>query len=355
MKLIVHCGSGKAGSTALQGAFTQYRELLLQQRILYPSLPISRSAHHILTALFLPLEQVHPKYARKAGGRDKVQAVAREAWNSVLAQAAKHRPEVVVLSCEVFYRLDEAGFEKMRAVFQELTDDIEMVFYIREPAAQYLSGVQQSIKSWGRFEPPRPYRVRHYLEAMRTVFGKAPQVRLFSQSALLNGDVVQDFAAAFLSQWIAHDRIPSQRLNESISAEALSILDEHQRAVYPESAPPKHLLKSLREQVFEIEQALPPRQKPRLKAGLKQEIQLASTELLWLRQEYGVLFPEVDYTQLEHSGDIDFSGYKRVRDVIEIDPEREQLILHRLLARNLVTMKSVRDRWLTVFRRLLRR
>lgn len=355
MKLIVHCGSGKAGSTALQGAFTHHRERLLKQRVLYPSLPISRSAHHILTALFLPLDQVHPKYARKAGGRDKVQRVAREAWNSVLSQARQHKPDVVVLSCEVFYRLDEAGFERMRAVFLELTDDIEMVFYIREPAAQYLSGLQQSLKSWGRFEPPKPYCVRHFLDAMTRVFGKAPRVRMFAPDALLNGDVVQDFVHAFLSDWVALDMVPSQRLNESISAEALSILDEHQRFVYPQGNPPKHLIKSLREQVFEIESEVEGRQKPRLRGQLKQEIRMASHELLWLREAYGVNFPDVDYEAFEQPRTVDFSGYQRVRDVVEIDTDREQFILHQLLARNFVTAKSLRDNWLKVIRRILHR
>ncbi|GGB97401.1 hypothetical protein GCM10011352_24400 [Marinobacterium zhoushanense] len=319
--------------------------------ILYPDTPFSRSAHHILQILFQDDSQILPKYVKKAGGYQKIRALSKKYWESVREEVRTTNPELVLISSETFYQLDEAALSKMKTYLAGVFDEVEFVFYVREPAAKYLSLLQQSIKTRCEFFPPDKMRELGHLATIERVFGTAVRVIAFDRSSLINGDVVYDLSARLLSPNIEPGQVETIMKNESISPEAISILNKYQRFMFNRGESlPKHKIKRIREGIIRYEKENGRNRKPGLKPGIATSIQASSEELLSLRNRYGIEFPGIDYDRVG-TGSIDPSQYQQVSDVIEVDTELEAEIMLYLIDTEMLTLKTVRDKALGLFKK----
>lgn len=350
-KLVIHCGSGKAGSTAIQSSYHQSRALLAKHGILYPDTPFSRSAHHILQILFQDDSQMLPKYVKKAGGYQKIRKLSKKYWDSVREQVRNTSPDLVLISSETFYQLDESALQKMKTYLADIFDQVEFVFYVREPAAKYLSLLQQSIKTRCEFFPPDEMRELDYLATIERVFGTTVRVIAFDRASLVNGDVVYDLSMRLLSSNIEPGQINTIIKNETISPEAISILNKYQRFMANRGETlPKHKIKRIRESIIRYERDTGRKRKPELRPGIAASIRESSAELLSLRERYGIEFPGIDYARVG-TGSIDPSQFQRVNDVIDVDTELETEIMLHLIDSEMLTLKTVRDKALRLFRK----
>ncbi|WP_444925266.1 hypothetical protein ACJJI4_11885 [Microbulbifer sp. TRSA002] len=146
MRIYVHIGSDKAGSTAIQSALSENRSILQDQGIYYPKLINSRINHDIL---------VRELKSGKQG----------PAWNT-LNQLIKDSPKQIVLSAESFCTLSSKQIETFKHWLN--CSSVSIVAYIRR-ADEYLeSGMLQRLKS----APSLKKFVRQYcyLQYMPAIF-----------------------------------------------------------------------------------------------------------------------------------------------------------------------------------------
>ncbi len=224
----------------------------------------------------------------------------------------------------------------MRDLLGQLSDDVELLLYIRNPADRYQSAVRQAAKSRGVFTAPRALNVRAFLESVETGFGRPATLRPYDRSALVNGDIVADFLFA-VDPRIAPDVVPRTVSNESLSTEATAILLAYRQHIAPETIGYNAGRPQVARQLLRELDAAVPRSVPEsLRPEVREEVLRSSTELDWLRDRYGFEVPGVRYPVDDGSPLPDLERYERIDEVCLVDHDR----LAELTARTLDALVS---------------
>ena len=335
MNVLVHCGQGKTGSTTLQATLTEYREVLQRHRVCYPS-GLFGPDHKGIAPLFLDESHCFTNCTHDGPRRRshaELHERGRAEWASILREAAEQRPDTLVLSHESYCHLDSAAeARRLHALLSELGGDVSFCVYIRDPAERYHSSERQAIKTRGRFKAPRPLKVRGFLESVAREFGTRVSVRVYARGVLVGGDIVPDFLTAFLRDRIDPAIVTPRARNDSLSTEATSILLNYRQTLMPESIgffePRASQLRLLLET---LDRTVPRSEPEALVGSLRRDIVRASVELDWLKDEYGVVLPGIEYPVDDGSPLPDFSAYTRFEDVCVVDHARREELLARLV------------------------
>jgi len=180
--LVIHIGSPKTGTTALQGFLKSHLPALRSRGLSYVAAGRTNIAHNSM---------VQPMLKGRAG--DMVSALREE-----IAAA----PDMVhVLSSEVFFQ--PAMAPRLAEAVDGLCRDLRVVAYLRRPDRYAEAMYKQKVKN-GRI-PPDPsaflegwaadLRYMPVIDAYREAFGEqALRVRPFRRSHFPQGDVIADFA-----------------------------------------------------------------------------------------------------------------------------------------------------------------
>lgn len=205
MKIVVHAGMAKTGSSAIQKTLSSNRDALWEQGIIYPYLgPEDPASFERWNSHWLLIANIHPdplSYHHLVRKTDE----KRERFMSIKVLdileeilAAAKDDEVVVLSAENFGRQATAGGLEniLIPLLKKYTSDIHCVAYARPPASHYPSSIQQHLKS-GRTElhSPSEWTTPHYPQhkTLKRLFGDGYTLRIFSRDALYKNDVIDDF------------------------------------------------------------------------------------------------------------------------------------------------------------------
>jgi len=220
---ILHIGDGKCGSTSIQVALHEARELLMEQGLMYDA-PRARGGHFNYAGLF---------GRNMRSGFDNAVAEVREHLASLSERIRKEKPEFVIISAENFYVLlaeDVVDFLEDHGLGRPAC---HIVAYARSPASMYLSSLQQVIK--GDHIIPDPNTYRRSLQRPFMSWAKSPQCRSitavqFSRKTLVDGSSVKDFEERLRlitgNQKISlHDK----SVNTSLSAEQMQVLQNFRR------------------------------------------------------------------------------------------------------------------------------
>ncbi|HEY9210955.1 MAG TPA: hypothetical protein VIO56_06050 [Methylotenera sp.] len=332
MKLILHLGMPKTGSTSIQTFMAQNRDNLLALGVLYPKVNISTNNHNFISIFLNEHENIPRRY--RAIYKDNADLVLRDAdqnWQRIKNQIDKIKPKSVILSGEAIFRgfenLDKINLFKNR--LHQITDDIDILVYVRQPSKQYISHVQQRLKASGSFPPPQSLCVREILENIETCFDKKPTVIAYERDALYRNDVVSDFIYRVLPE---HEktlnRLPAVAFNESISVESMSIMQDYRMENYPEkdnipTVDSVRLLRSLRD----VEKKYKIGTRPVLREELAQFIDHSSTDLLFLAEYYDVQFKGIDYRAIKTIDNNPYASLIKVSDICFVDKEVKKKIL----------------------------
>ena len=326
-KVILHCGLPKTGTTALQHALSGARNDLLREGILYPD-AVGDNAHHALLSLWI--DDVPGILFERFGG--KVEGVRSAAQGIVEATANRERathPASIVLSSEFFPRaFSGEGLAAMKTMFAEFSWEPVFCIYVRRPSAHYLSLLQQHVKLHSTMLQPSALRVRERLEAVQEYFPGKVVVRAFDAALLEGGDIVRDFAVRVLGVDSASLSHPSGRSNESVSAEAMSIIKAFRLEIAGDADGKTHrgagqLLNVLRH----LDVSIPGQRKPRLRPDVSAAIDAASIELLWLQNTWGIAFPDMDYSAIGQKSPEHLPMVHAIKDVCEVDSDRHDRLL----------------------------
>lgn len=289
----------KAGSTALQAALAAERDRLARHGILYPRAPVIPRTHNFLFAGIAEKKRELPRLLHHAY-RDRLDEIepAFAKWMAGLkATIAARRPETLLLSSEWLFRLRaEEKFDRLSAILRGLGDTVEVVAYVRRPSDQYLSSAQQILKGSHVIKPVAPIRYRAPLEGFARIAERVHVVR-YDRSAFPGGDIVRHFVETFIPE--ARDVGTSggaNAVNTTISAEGMYILARYRRINHRRqrnrfTEDTDSVLAAIRAADVSVGGDL----RPRLLDPVRSAIDLASDDLLWLRDVHGIVFDGIDY------------------------------------------------------------
>jgi hypothetical protein len=303
MKTIVHIGMPKAGSTALQTCFKASAAELARHGVLYPENPGDEGVNHLaLVAQFVPPRSL----PREMRGRSRYAAANIGSavggfFSHLHRQIETSRPRALVLSYEGLFRpLPRERHALLRESYRALGGQPRFVAYLRRPSEHYLSSLQQRIKASSKVTGPAPRDYRRTLESYDACFGpEAVTALLYDRRHLERGDIVADFCARFLAEYgVDPARLRRGRSNATLSAESMELLWRYRAAFHADrddvaTRDSKALLKALANADARLGAS-----RPRLKPGVAEAIDYGSGDALWLRDRFGVVFPDLDYDRL---------------------------------------------------------
>lgn len=225
MKILLHMGQGKTGTSALQESLHTASDRLRSKGVFYPRFSDKAVAHHLL----LPLCDYHlslPGWSlQDQGGPEVVSQKARAAWNETCAEIRQDRPEVLILSSEFLnYRIEGDVKARLAGLLSELSGDITPILYVRNPVDHYRARLQQWLKQRSGPMPPKRLPLREAILLNDAVFPDPIQLIAFDRSTLHGGDIVQDFSTRFLAPWVGATELPTIQANVGLSAEALMLM-----------------------------------------------------------------------------------------------------------------------------------
>ncbi len=343
MRILLHVGMPKAGSTALQQAFAGAREALARRGILYPQAPLFQDSQNFIVAGLEERRHALPRMIRGAyEGRMEELQPAFDRWQEGLEEiVASSRPERLVISSEWLFGLRGASkFDRLGRFLAALGGRVEVVAYVRRPSDQYLSAIQQTLKGSHVIRPPAAIRYRTPLEGFARIAAEVHVVR-YDRAAFPEGDIVRHFVSAFLPD--AGGAIGSageRSANATISAEGMAILAGYRRVNHRKNrgrftADTDRLIEAIRD----ADAAIGGEMRPRLLPAIRDAVDGVSVDVLWLRDVHGIVFDGLDYDRVAAAPPPDLAGERRrpklrpagIEEICIVDPDRRHDIAMRAM------------------------
>lgn len=213
MRIIIHCGMPKTGSSSIHHSLSKNSERL---SIYYPRV---RKLNHqvILNQAFMKVNEGKPK--------DKALTKLRTVLDDKLIKGRD-----VIFSAETLPNFSIAELAELHNFMKQYSDEVCAVAYVRAPKGYIESAFQQTLK--GRalkssgvahfFAEGMCYDYRKKLEKFDKVFGKENvQFWKFDPASFVNHCVVQDFCQRFDIEMQPDSVV---RVNEALSLGAVSLL-----------------------------------------------------------------------------------------------------------------------------------
>jgi hypothetical protein len=291
---------GKTGTTTLQDTLAAHRGRLAQVGVLYPTSTFSQSSenHNGIIGPFMSSDHTIPRefIQKDLDEPGTVARAGRELWADIQAQARSLNPAVVILSGEYLFTQPEDVLVDLRDLLTAYVDDIQIVAYVRDPAAFYLSLVQQQVRASYLITPPDrfEYPIRPCLTRHSRVFGDRLSVKAFDRSKLRDRCIVRDFLDSFVPE--AADVAAEMAVadaNESMSAEAMCIMQRVRRHGWPDSNDIFNPDSTVIMRALASTATTVPQTPARLPADLRAAIaRRFARDLAWLHERFGLVFEE---------------------------------------------------------------
>ena len=134
MKIVLHIGMNKTGTSSLQFACSRNQKVLAEAGILYPEFGQEYSAHHGIAF------GIHRHTTKKKRQNDRWAQLGDDWINKLEHEASDY--DVVLLSSEAFHHLGDPS-EVARAFSGH---DVKIVVYLREHFSYIRSWYQQNVQ-----------------------------------------------------------------------------------------------------------------------------------------------------------------------------------------------------------------
>ena len=344
MKLTLHIGQPKAGSTSIQDSLYAARADIRQYGCMYPENLQIIGRHHWLLPLIFDDPMRAPSVVNRMGfSVEAAKKAALEEWDNLLGQLEGVDVSNLILSSEVlFFSGNQEEAARARKYLQSLTDDIQVLAYIRSPVKRYLSRVQQGLKSNNKIFQPTGSNIIKVLESYKQFFGQPVRTRVFERSKLRNEDVVADFVD-WASLPIPEDVLPKMQSNESVSAEGMAVLHEMAADSFPTNKKELWMKRKLFKGVLMADRSIESPTQPKLKPEISEFLTAQCTELPKLRDQYGLVFEDIDYSSIKEKPGPRIQ-ITRIDEICAYDKGRKELVKQQAQKNfdELVNEKSVR-------------
>ncbi len=321
MRLWLHLGSAKTGTSSIQSALAGQRHRLREHGILFPD--VGPNLHHNMLAV--PFQRTPSRlYAHQWRGRfGELRQHAAEWWGHVAAEFRTSGCTTLLVSAEHMYSLDPPHVDDVAAMLDDLLPQVSerrMLVYVRRPSRQYASRLQQHVKA--NHTLLGKLRVRHHGRLVAWSRVGALEIAEFSPDRLHDGDVVSD---------VVHRLgLPSTpgagpRTNTSMSAEAMQELQDFRRASFPHRkniftpASREHV-----QRVLDVDAALAAPSPARLVPAHADHVDFGHPDLDRVREDFGFELAGMDYRRFGQEFPHHHVDARDIRDIMAIDEDRLQ-------------------------------
>lgn len=238
MRIWLHIGGEKTGSTSIQHAFAKKREQLKTQQILYPQSLGERS--HLKLYCFAsdgPFDEIKGQLGLRSEA--DVANFRRTLERDLRSEIERHAPDVLVISNEHSSSrlVTSSEIARVYDLLSRFSPQITVVFYAR-PQWELLTSAYSTYVKEGGVQPfgmPAPdelgakYNYRRILELWASHFGAENiVVRPYDSESLCSRDVISDFCGLAGLPAVG-DSI--SRHNTALSVPALEFLRRFNRLV----------------------------------------------------------------------------------------------------------------------------
>lgn len=303
MQATIHIGMPKTGTTTLQRTFTANASLLDQAGILYPTKLSSSSMNHRILAYYTRGLSNYPRHMRKL----KDEAVSRESIEELTQNLSVRLREKtyshLIFSAEsLFYPIPNKNSHTFFDFVARYDSSPTIAAYLRSPCSFYLAVCQQKLRASTALKALAPPKYRDVLESYQRTFpGSRVSARLFERNSLISNDIVHDFWSHYLTS--AMIDLESMKIvcdsNISLSPEAMAASRLYRLSFWAdcddEHTPgTKKFINALRQadRHVGLKKAVV---KPEIREALET---FAASDLLWLRDQHGVVFSDIAYDSL---------------------------------------------------------
>jgi hypothetical protein len=287
-KCYLHIGPPKTGTTSIQNAMWNNRDLLEGCSIHYPSIEIN---HRFMVSCFIEdaTNFDYNKYYNRT-----VEQVSINNYNMLSrfkSEAVASGCDTLVISAEHLVMLRDDGIKNLRDYLRELCEVIYVVIYVRHPMNAVGSYVQEAVKNGARrlAEMRRNPPFARYGQIVplweRYFGGGAIVLRVMNKDALINGDVVDDFLYT-IGYTGTFECVSCMIENPSLTAPAVLIADAL-ASIAPKYSP-------LRGGVDYLTQIRGPAYIPD-RYIMESVASLSRPDLVYLEDRWGIILPEVTY------------------------------------------------------------
>ena len=325
-RLILHLGFAKTGTTSLQTSLAASRDALAERGVLYPDAPFG-DLHIMLIPYLLGLEATPAYVHQKYPDRKALEQGAEVFWDAIVSRIRKTSPHTLVLSSEHLGDLTRhPKFPHAVAKLSALASETHIVAYVRSPVGMYASYAQEKLKSGEKpFRPDQMISAKDRIAPLTETPGITPHILPFDRSSLIGQDIRIDFATRFLPEGAVDvlDR-ESTDWNESISAEAMAVLECYVDDIFPDGFRRQGDMSYHRRlRLARLDRDLPGFASPSYLPGVTWEIYRVARDLDWLAENFGVKFKAPEASA---PGDVSSrtpaSEMTRVRDYCVVDEQR---------------------------------
>jgi hypothetical protein len=300
MRLTLHIGTAKSGSTSLQVALSRSALSLARAGVYYDHRTLNQNRLELLVRDPSRWTRQHRSMddgARARGIKQAEEIVAR------LRKATTGRRYAEAIVSSEYLSLFNAGEAGRLLDRLDLPDvEIQVVCYVRRPSHHWLSVSQQLLKASSRFPAAIDYRysLQKKLEAWQSDSRvRRMIVRPSDRSQLVRGSIVSDFVANVVPAAVMAE--VDVRANESMTAEMAILQQRFRAATHPDmDNRSTQVGRRVFEAILEVSRDVPgtPLQARQDLLDLVDKQHVAT--LRWLKSTYGVqLVPADELDRLE--------------------------------------------------------
>ena len=238
MKLLLHIGTKKTGTTSIQHFLKQNREKLLENKIYIPQSPMVAKGNHRWVAVFAYNASriddliIGQQFKNNQERSEKI----RKRKDQFLSecQEAKATCNTMILSSEQFHsRLQsQEEIQRLYSTLNPIFEEIEIILYIRDPLKMAVSSLSTTIKAGGidstlNTPSSQDLEGNHYktINQWEKNFPEAKiTVRRFEKSRLIDGDIVSDFCSQIAANFHKKDYTFFKPTNSTLSLTGMALL-----------------------------------------------------------------------------------------------------------------------------------
>lgn len=304
-KLILHVGHSKTGTTSLQNYLYRNSAELLKAGYLYPTRKSVRNNHILLSGGFLQATGCNlPHNLTYNNNFNLFEKDFKRFWNALMEDVEEHSPETVILSCE-WYFTDFTKYSRISLCefLGKYFSTVTLVAYIRSPAPDYLSRLAQRIRTANPVPVPGARQIRATIEYYQTQFPGCVQVHPFDRRQLRGGDILHDFISRYIPEALpAIAQLKHRPFNASLPWPLLRALQKIRELAQSGSGLCTYSTRARIDWAAADYLRLHPDEKKydvRLQTDVEAYIRSSAVDYLWLKEQFGVEFPDLDYAQIE--------------------------------------------------------
>lgn len=303
-KLILHIGHPKTGTTSLQNYLLKNSAELVKIGYLFPVRNAPSANHVILPAGFVKKEALWKSHSQFYRYLPKFyEGDFKRFWSALLKDIEEYSPHTVILSAEQLFKDYSAlSHTSVGDFFRRYFSTVTVVAYVRSPVPDYFSRLAQRIRTGNPMPVPSFRPIRKVIEFYNNQFPGHVEVHAFDRKQLRGGDILQDFISRYIPPALpAVENAKVRSFNSSLPWSLLHNLQQIRQLTQPDAQPPSLSTRARVYQAIKDYLRLYPSE-PKYEIGLRPDvveyISRSAIDHLWLREQFGVEFSDLDYAQI---------------------------------------------------------